>query len=64
MGWNTSFDIRTRDPLPHIVFVCGFIAFIYGVNLHFIDEDLSLKVLITGILTMFAGMMLWLITRR
>ena len=61
---NKNFDIRTRDPLPHIAFVCGFIAFMYGVNLHFADENLSLKVSLAGIILMFAGMMLWLITRN
>jgi len=63
MSWHTDFDIRTRDPLPHIAFVCGFIAFLYGTNLHFIDEELSLKVSIVGVGVMGIGIFLWLITR-
>jgi len=64
MSWHTDFEIRSRDPLPTILVILGFITtVVVGVPLHFKDENLALGMIVLGVGLIFMGIFLWCIDR-
>ena len=64
MRWQTDFEVRSRDPLPTVIVILGFIATIFvGVPLYFTDEQVALYVYSFGIGMILIGILLWCVDR-
>jgi len=62
--WSGNFDIRSRDPLPTVLVILGFIAtFIIGLPLQYFDKPMGIWVIIIGVVLIFIGIGLWIAER-